>query len=355
MRRLVVLEARATDDFVDQLRRAWDDGDAVFPLDLRLPAPAREAVLATARPDQPVDAGDALVVATSGSTGDPKCVVLTHDAVAASALAASKRLGIDPTGDRWLACLPLAHVGGLGVVTRAIHTATPLTVVERPDPEVVATAATAGCTRVSLVTALLARLDTTSFRTVLLGGSAMPPDLPANAVATYGMTETGSGVVYDGVPLDDVELRVVDGEIHVRGPMLLRCYRDGTDPKDNDGWFPTGDAGTWDAEAGRLSVDGRIGDLIVTGGEKVWPVPVERALLQDPQVREVVVFGRADPTWGHRVVACVVPTDPADPPTLDDLRARVKDTLPAWAAPRELELAEALPRTSSGKVRRTAL
>lgn len=357
MNRLVVVEARGTPRFVDRLRRAWDEGDAVLPLDPRLPPAARAKVLTAARPDEPVDDGDALVVVTSGTTGPPKAVVLTHDAVKASGRATSERLAVDADRDRWLACLPLAHVGGLGVVTRAVETGVALTVTEGTDATTLSrTARRQGCTLVSLVPTLLARIDPTVFRTILLGGSAMPPDLPPNAVTTYGMTETGGGVVYDGTPLDGVELRVVDetvgkeGGIEVRGPMLLRTYRDGTDPKDADGWFPTGDAGRWDPDAGRLRVSGRIGDLIITGGENVWPVVVEEALVSHAEVVEAVVFGREDPEWGQRVVAQVVPRDHSLPPTLDQLRDHVKATLPAWAAPRELELTGALARTPLGKL-----
>jgi o-succinylbenzoate---CoA ligase len=355
--RLIVVEARGTDGFVRRLQEAWDQGDAVFPLDPRLPPPARDRLLAAVRPGDGVDGGDALVVATSGTTGEPKAAVLTHDAVAASARATSERLGVDPAADRWLACLPLAHVGGLSVVTRALVTGTPLTVQDGFDPAAVERAARGPdrCTLVSLVPTALRRADTTAFRHVVLGGSAMPPDLPANAVATYGMTETGSGVVYDRHPLDGVELRVVDGQIHVRAPMLLRAYRDGTDPKDADGWFPTGDAGAWDPATGTLSVFGRTGDLIVTGGENVWPVAVERALAGHPAVREVAVVGRPDPEWGQRVAALVVPADPADPPSLAALRETAKTELPAYAAPRELDLVEALPRTPLGKVARSRL
>lgn len=352
VRRLVVVEARGSEDFVLALRRAWDDGDAVFPLDPRLPAPARATVLAAARPEEPVEDGDALVVATSGTTGRPKAVVLTHGAVAASADATSQRLEVDTARDRWLAGLPLAHVGGLSVVTRALHTGTPLTVVDRPDATTLATAAEQGCTLVSLVPALLDRIDPAAFRRLVLGGSAMPPDLPPNAVTTYGSTETGSGIAYDGVPLDGVEMRVLDGQVQVRGPMLLRTYRDGYDPKDEDGWFATGDAGEWDAATGRVRVFGRIGDVIISGGENIWPQAVEQVLAGHPAIREVVVFGREDPAWGQRVVARVVPTDPADPPGLDALRGWVKETLPPWAAPRELELVQALPHTPSGKVTR---
>jgi o-succinylbenzoate---CoA ligase len=355
VRRLIVVEARGTAGFVDRLRRAWDDGDAVFPLDPRLPAPARARVLAAARPDKPVEDGDALVVATSGTTGDPKAAVLTHEAVAASARDTSARLGVDPRADRWLACLPLAHVGGLSVVTRALVTGTPLTVHDGFDPAAVEAAAADGCTLVSLVPTALRRIDPARFRAIVLGGSAMPPDLPANAVATYGMTETGSGVVYDGEPLDGVEVRVVDGEIQLRAPMLLRAYRDGTDPRTSDGWFPTGDAGEWDPSTGVLWVFGRTGDVIVTGGEKVWPATVERALGAHPAVAEVAVVGDADPEWGQRVVALVVPIDTAAPPTLGDLRATAKSELPAYAAPRELRLVSALPRTALGKVARSRL
>jgi len=355
VRRLVVIEARGGDTVVDRLRRAWDEGDAVLPVDPRLPGPARRAVLAAARLDEPVEDGDALVIATSGTTGAPKAVVLTHGAVAASAHATSRRLGVVPRTDRWLACLPLAHVGGLSVVTRALATGTPVTVHDGFDATAVEAAGRAGCTLVSLVPTALRRIDPGLFRRVVLGGSAMPADLPPNAVTTYGMTETGSGVVYDGVPLDGVEVRVVEGEVQLRAPMLLRAYRDGTVPMTPDGWYRTGDAGEWDAASGRLQVFGRIGDVIVTGGEKVWPAAVERVIDRLAGVQEVAVVGRPDPEWGHRVVAVVVPADRATPPSLEGLREAVRRELPAYAAPRQLQLVDALPRTGSGKVTRGPL
>lgn len=364
---LVAITVPGTGRFVDELRRAWDAGDAVLPLDERLPAPARAAVVNALAPSvvveadgrrerrdgRPVDTGDALVVATSGTTGAPKGVVLTHAAVAASARATTARLEVTAS-DRWLACLPLSHVGGLAVVTRALLTATPLVVLDRFEPSAAMAAADAGANLVSLVPTALGRIDPRRFRVIVLGGSRPPSPRPPNTVATYGMTETGSGVVYDGIPLDGVEVRVAaDGEIELRGPMLLRAYRDGTDPRTPDGWLPTGDLGRW--ENGRLHVEGRRGDLIITGGENVWPDAVEAALAGHPGVAEVAVVGRDDPEWGQVVVAHVVPTDPGDPPALDDLRDRVRATLPAYAAPRQLELVAALPRTALGKVRRSAL
>lgn len=366
---VVALDLAPGAAFVEALRRVWDAGDAVFPLDDRLARPAAEALLAAVRPrwiigpdgerrqldhGRPSEPGDALVVATSGTTGRPRAAVLTHDAVIASARTTSRRLEVTGS-DRWLACLPLAHVGGLSVVTRALVTDVPLTVLPGFDAAAVEAEAANGATLVSLVPTALRRIDPYRFRRIVLGGSAPPEALPSNTVMTYGMTETGSGVVYDGVPLDGVEVRVDDtGQIHLRGPMLLRAYRDGTDPKDGDGWLATGDIGAID-EDGRLQVRGRRGDLIITGGENVWPDPVEAVLARHPAVAEVAVAGVPDADWGQRVVAYVVPTDPAAPPSLDELRGLVRAELAAFCAPRELVVVGDLPRTSLGKVRRSAL
>jgi O-succinylbenzoic acid--CoA ligase len=314
-----------------------------------------------------VTEGDALVVATSGSTGSPRGVVLTHDALRASATATSRRLGVDPRRHRWLACLPLAHIGGLAVVTRSLLTTTPLTVLHGFDADEVEAAGRSGtATHVSLVATALRRIDPSVFEIILLGGAAPPGELPGNVVTTYGLTETGSGVVYDGVPLDDVEVAIgtgapgqgAAGEVLVRGPMLLRAYRDGTDPTVDGpdgagGWLPTGDGGRW--RDGHLEVDGRLAEVVVTGGEKVWPVAVERVLSAHPKVAEVAVWKRPDPEWGERVVAWVVPADPAAAPGHQELADVVAASLAPWAAPKEVVVVEALPRTPSGKVRRRDL
>jgi o-succinylbenzoate---CoA ligase len=368
MANLVALAMPGGPAFVDALRRTWDAGDAAFPLDLRLPPPARERVLSAMAPGavvdeegrhprpggRPVDDGDALVVTTSGTTGEPKGVVLTHDAVRASALATSERLAVDPAMDGWLACLPLAHVGGLSVVTRALVTGTRLTVLPGFDADAVMRATADGCTLVSLVATALARVDPSRFRWVVLGGSRPPEDRPPNCVTTYGMTETGSGVVYDGVPLAGVDVRIDDGEVLLRGPMLLRAYRDGTDPKDDGGWLATGDLGRWLPD-GRLHVDGRRGDLIISGGENVWPEAVEAVLAGHPRIADVAVAGVPDREWGQRVVAFVVPVAGDATPSLDDVRAWAKEHLPAFAAPRQLVLVDHVPRTNLGKVSRAQL
>jgi O-succinylbenzoic acid--CoA ligase len=375
MRRLVALVQPPGRRFVEELQRAWDHGDAVLPVDTRLPAAMVsrlldeigvhavvdanghrvERTVGGGRGDaRPVEDGDALVVATSGTTGAPKGVVLTHEAVRASALATSARLGIDPDRHRWLCCLPVAHVGGLSVITRALHTGTPLEVHAGFDAAAVTDAAARGATHTSLVTAALRRIDPFVFERILLGGAAPPADVPGNCTLTYGMTETGSGIWYDDAPLDGVEVDVRDGEIFVRGPMLLRAYRRAgadVDPKAPDGWLATGDGGERRAGGG-LVVHGRRSSVIVSGGEKVWPEAVERVLAEHPAVADVLVRGEPHREWGHEVVAHVVPVDPTAPPTLEELRDFGRDRLPPYALPRTLRLVDALARTALGKLRR---
>jgi O-succinylbenzoic acid--CoA ligase len=367
---VVALDVPWNEHFVEALERVWAAGDAAAPLDPRLPAPAADELLSVLRPTHvlgidgdltaleggvPAEPGDALVVATSGSSASPKAVVLDHAAVRASAEATSARLGVDPSRDRWLACIPLSHVGGLGVVTRAIHTNTALVVHERFDAVAAEREARQGATLVSVVATALRRIDPTLFRTVLLGGATPPEGLAPNVVTTYGMTETGGGIVYDGMPLDDVEVSISEsGEILLKGPMLLRAYRDGTDPRLDSGWLPTGDAGAIDPD-GRLQVSGRIAETINTGGEKVWPSSVERVIARHPKVRDNAVSARPDPEWGERLVAFVVPTDPSDPPSLDELRRFCSQYLAPWAAPKEIVLLDALPRAASGKIVRRLL
>ena len=371
MHRLVALDMPGGAAFVTALRRCFDAGDAVAPLDRRLPVPARARALAELRPSavigadgsehrlpggQPVEEGDAVVVATSGTTGEAKAAVLTYAAVRASALATSARLGVDPTSDTWLCCLPLAHVGGLSVVLRALELGTGLVVHPQFDAAEVIGAAGEGANLVSLVPTALRRLGEKAalFKRIVLGGMAPPEELPDNVVTTYGLTETGSGVVYDGWPLPGVEVRIREGEIQLRCPMALRGYRDGTTPLDANGWLSTGDGGELD-RSGRLIVHGRLAEVVVTGGEKVWPATVEPVLARCPGVAEVAVTGVTDAEWGERLVACVVPTPNMALPRLEDLRALARAELGPWAAPKQLVLLRSLPRTSLGKLRRAAL
>ena len=362
MPKLTALNLPGSPDFVHALQSVWERGDAVFPLDRRLPVAAQRSMLQgfgvatvisedgeTALSDgEPIEPGDALVIATSGSSGPPKAAVLTHAAVEASARATSERLQVTDN-DHWLACLPLAHVGGLSVITRSLITGTTLTVIDGFDTDVVSASE---ATLVSLVSTALQRIDPSLFRAIVLGGARPPVDRPPHCIATYGLTETGSGVVYNGKPLNSVEIEIRDGEVHVRGPMLLRCYRDGTSPLTSDGWLPTGDLGFL-RDDGSLHVEGRRGDVINTGGEKVWPDDVERQLIQHPDIHDVAVTGLPDNEWGQIVAAFVVSARPNL--SLDEIREHCRAQLPGYALPKQLELVEAIPRTALGKVRRSEL
>ncbi|GII03393.1 AMP-binding protein [Planobispora takensis] len=342
------------------------DGPAVLPLSPGLPPAALAAALATLRPTHldgvprpdgvGVAAGVAAVIATSGSTGVPKGVELPAAALRASASASLERLGAGP-GERWLCCLPPSHVSGLQVLVRSLLGGTDPIIHDAFSPEAVLDS---GAGHVSLVPTQLRRLlevtgDLSLFRTILLGGAAAPADLLARAraagariVTTYGMSETCGGCVYDGRPLRGVDLKIGDdGRIRVAGPVLFSGYRlrpDLTAAATEGGWFVTSDLGTLDG--GGLGVLGRADDVINTGGEKVVAAAVAAVVSAYPSIADAVVVGRPDPEWGERVVAVVVSPDP---PALAELRAFVKERLPAYAAPAELDVVTEIPLLPNGK------
>jgi O-succinylbenzoic acid--CoA ligase len=202
-----------------------------------------------------------------------------------------------------------------------------------------------------------------AFDAVLVGGAATDPALLARAreagvavVTTYGTTETSGGCVYDGVPLDGVAVRVDDGGIALAGPVLALGYRRdpaGTAAAFDRGWFRTRDAGSLGPD-GRLTVTGRLDDVVVTGGVNVAPQAVEGVLREHPDVADAVVFGRPDEEWGQRVVAAVVPA-PGAAPGLSALRPWVAARLGAPSAPRELHLVDAVPLLHTGKPDRRGL
>jgi o-succinylbenzoate---CoA ligase len=346
----------------DLLRTAWDAGAAVLPLDHRLPEAASDRILSAGRPTLvlrgeelarrrdgvDVEPGVALVMPTSGTTGEPKLVELTHDALRAAVLSSAERLRAT-ADDPWLACLPVAHIGGMLVLLRGLLRNAPVVVHPEFDVSAFERAVVAGVRFTSVVPTMLGRLvhagaDLGTLKAILVGGAAMHGDPgAAPVVATYGMTETCGGVVYDGIPLDGVELRIGPHDrIDVHGPTLLRGYRlSDESTRTGDGWFATNDAG--EIQGGQLRVFGRLDDLIITGGHKVWPAEVESVLRRDPFVADVKVSGHPDPEWGTRVVALVVPADPSTPPTLARLRELVGGELPRYKAPRELVLVDELP------------
>jgi len=364
--RLIALDMPASKTFVDLVQRAWSNGDAVLPIDQRLPPTGKKMLLDTMAPSEIIDAsftasslpngrpmhdGDALVIASSGSTGSPKGIIHTHSSLLAGAKASASRLQLGAS-DHWLVCIPVSHVGGFSVIARALLTGAALTLLPAFDVAAVQEAAKNGATHTSLVATALSRIDTFLFKSILLGGSSAPDNLPSNVITTYGMTETGGGVVYNGQPLDNVEIKIVDGEIFLRCPMLMRAYRDDQTISTEDGWYATGDIGEIEDNI-KLSVRGRQTDLIITGGENVWPSVVENSLASHPIVNQVVVRGMPDTTWGQRIVAYVVLNDSAqtsEKKLLSDFRDHVKQSLPAFCAPQQIIVVAEIPRTSLGKV-----
>jgi o-succinylbenzoate---CoA ligase len=301
------------------------------------------------------------VVHTSGTTGRPKAVELTYGNHAASALASADALGVHP-GDRWLCPLPLFHVGGLGVLIRSVINATTARVHDRFDTGAVKDALDGGeVSLASLVPTMLVRLRAAGLRrapglrAIALGGGPIPAGLldwargaALPVVPVYGMTETCSQVAAGspGRPLRGVELEIAaDGEILVRGPMVARGSLG------PDGWLHTGDLGHLDQDGG-LHVDGRVKELIVTGGENVAPIEVEQALLSHPAVADAGVAGRPDPEWGEAVTAFVVLRRPA---TADELRAWCRDRLEPHKTPKTVHEVATLPRNAGGKLLRDRL
>ncbi len=362
-RQLTVLPApEAPDDVLHTVLpavRAALDGAA--PLTVLPAGPAAGAAREVLAPDEPLEDGADLVVVTSGSTGAARGVLLPASALRASATATLERLGGPGT---WLLALPVSAVAGLQVLVRSALAGTVPTVLAPGEPlaDAVARLPT-GRRYTALVPTQLRRcLDAEpdalrALDAVLVGGAAADPALLARAreagvavVTTYGMTETSGGCVYDGVPLDGVRVRVDDGGVAVSGPVLALGYRrdpEGTAAAFAGGEFRTRDAGTVDAH-GRLTVTGRLDDVVVTGGVNVAPQAVEGALRAHPDVDDAVVFGRPDDEWGQRVVAAVVPRDGAAP-DLAALRAWVAGRLGAPSAPRELHLVDAVPTLHTGK------
>jgi o-succinylbenzoate---CoA ligase len=380
--------AEAAGRMLEALAAALDGtGPAILPLDPSLPAARLAALLdafapsaietqkgreryAAARPASGpapgVGADTALVIATSGSTGQPKGTELSAAALVASARASLRRIGAGP-GERWLCCLPTFHIAGVQVLVRSLLAGTDPVVAGRLEPGVLAAS---GCAHAAVVPTQLRRMvdagdDLASAKTILLGGAAPPAGLVDAAraaggriVTTYGMSETCGGCVYDGMPLDDVSADIgPDGRIRIAGPVLFSGYRlrpDLTEQARDGRWFMTTDIGSIGPD-GQLLVRGRADDVINTGGEKVVAAEVEAALGSCPGVREAAVVGRPDPEWGELVTAVVVPEDPSAPPLLADIRTHVRASMPAYAAPAALLHVPEMPMLPSGKLDRAAL
>lgn len=368
MRELIALDMGATDEIVTIIKSIWENGDGFIPIDQRLPQPAKQELIDLARPTKIMDSqahltnwnkgqllqdGQCLAMATSGTTGPPKIVMYKMSQLEASANATSTFIGVT-SNDKWLCCLPIAHIGGLSVILRSIITDTEIEVQNGFDPEMVRASAMRGATLVSLVPTALMQIDPSIFRKIVLGGSKPPLVMPHNAYSTYGLTETGSGVVYNQTPLPGLEIKISSGqEVLLKGPMIASTYRDGSNIGDENGWFHTNDAGEY--RNGTLQIFGRLDDAINTGGEKVFPAGLESVISSNNNVAKVAVLGTPDPKWGEAVTAVVVPKSADATPTLAELRAQVKEHFPSYAAPTKLILVNDMPMTSLGKVQKKLL
>lgn len=307
-----------------------------------------------------VDDPAPLLIETSGSTGAPKRVALSRGAVLASANATHDRLG---GPGPWTLLLPPSYVAGVQVIVRALLAGAP------PSDSLVASGERS---YVSVVPTQLHRLLAepssaallASYDAVLVGGASFDPALRAAAetadvhvVATYGMSETAGGCVYDGRPLDGVTVRIgADGLVRLGGPTLFDGYEgepELTASVLEGDWFVTSDLGRIDHD-GRLRVLGRFGDVVNTGGVKVPAAMVARRLLEHPSVSAAEVVGVDDPEWGQRLVAVVVGSASTEP-TLDELRAWVAGSHPRAWAPREILVVDSIPLLGNGKIDRLAL
>jgi O-succinylbenzoic acid--CoA ligase len=326
-----------------------------------------------AEPRQPV-ADAALIIATSGSEGTPRAVLLGNDQLDAAAAASNERLPLHP-GDLWLNCLPLYHIGGQSILWRCARAGAGMLLHDGFDGEkVAADLAAHPVSHISLVPAMLARLldlgarPPASLRVALIGGAALSQSLHDRAVAagwplypSYGMSETAAqfatfdpadgpwheGLVGKPMPGHDIYLGI-DGRLHVRGPQVMRGYLGGGGI-DADGWLTTGDLARVDA-AGRLTILGRADDMLISGGRNVHPQEVESCLAACPGVSDVAVTGLPDAVWGDRIVALVVGSV-----TADDLLAHARRHLPSAALPRQIHAIDRLPRNATGKLERAAL
>jgi O-succinylbenzoic acid--CoA ligase len=328
-----------------------------------------------APPDEPHSLDSPLaIVFTSGTSALPRGAILTHRSFLASAASSSANLGWHAS-DRWLACLPLGHVGGLSILTRCLLARRPIVLLPSFDPKhVLETVEHKNATLLSVVPTMLQDLleaDTRGIlprlRAILVGGAAASPALlrecharSIHALASYGLTEMCSQVTAQrlddprasngvGRPLPGVEVDIREGRIFVRGDARMRGYL-GQPPLDPCAWFDTGDLGEFD-EHGTLHVHARRTDLIVSGGENIAPREVELALEECHGIRRAVVVGVPDPRWGQMVAAMVEPQEGTEP-DLTRLSAELADKLASFKRPKFIAITRSWPRLGETKIDR---
>lgn len=321
-----------------------------------------------------------VLIATSGSTGIPKAVMLTGRNIASAATASLTSIPL-MSSDRWLLCLPLYHIGGVAILHRCAQVGATVVMIDNADGTIISNAlAKYACTHVSLVPAMLARLleimpnPPPSLKHVLIGGAALDPSLAQRAIAqhwplciSYGMSETCSQLAtlcnpalnwqgqLVGKPLPGMQIRIehTTGRIQVRGNMLMAGYANPTSYLgvgiDENGWFTTADVGNIDA-AGQLWVQGRADYVLNSGGIKIYPEQVECILKDCPGINEVAISGRYDPIWGELVVAIFVGTVETC-----IVEAWCRQHIHSSIRPRSFIKVTTLPRTTIEKLDRAAL
>ncbi len=332
---------------------------------------------------------EAAILYTSGTSGRPKGAILTYGNLWYSAIASALHIG-HHADDIWLATMPLFHIGGLSILFRSVIGGTPVILHDRFDPERTLRSIDDGATLASLAPTMLDRMVEergdrpwpSHLRCVLLGGSATPARLLDTSqrltipvAPTYGLTETTSQATTllphqvsdrpgsSGLPLPLTELRVGTtrgqaspgelGEIEVRGPTLFSGYLGDPRKRVQDAWFATGDVGFLDDD-GYLYVIDRRDDLIVSGGENIYPAEIERVLRTHPLVADAGVVGVPHETWGARPIAAVIWGGDAET-SESKLRRHCAGRLSRFKIPDRFVLVDVLPRTPSGKLLRRAL
>ena len=336
--------------------------------------PARTNLLRnTLEPGAPIDDDIALVVSTSGSTGKPKGAMLSPANLISSADATHQALGGE---GQWLLAMPAAYIAGIQVLVRSMVAGVEPAYIDLTRGFNVAEfaerakelATTGERTYTALTPMQLAKATSTlkgidalrTFSAVLVGGAATNPrllesanKLRINVVTTYGSSETSGGCVYDGSPIAGARVKIVDGRIHLGGPMVARGYRNVDSPDLQYGWFRTSDAGSLIDD--HLTVHGRIDNIIDSGGLKLHPEVLETFLLKVDGVTGACVVGKQDARFGERI--CAAYTGSATVADIMDAFDDAEDAgeIAHWQVPKEIKVVPALPQLGPGKVDRAAV